>query len=91
MGYTKRSRNFCHNASRKINCDAKFWKMTAMKNDGKKIIMAKTVASSCAFPAQDYPETLPKWEPLGTFILCNDYAKAAFFSAMMSAGNMNKP
>ena len=56
----------------------------------QKIIMAKVMVLSCAFPAQDRPETLPKWEPLGTFILCNDYAKTAFFPAIMSAGNMNK-
>lgn len=52
-------------------------KRTAMKNDSQnhetKIMQhGKMVASSCALSAQDCPETLPKWEPLGTFILCND-------------------
>ena len=35
-GVNKRSRNFCQNVSRKINCAARFLKMTAMKNDNQK-------------------------------------------------------
>jgi hypothetical protein len=57
----------------------------------KKIVVAGVAVSSCVFSALDRPKTLPKWEPLGTFILCNDYAKTAFIRAIMSAGNMNKP
>jgi len=41
----------------------------------KKIIVAKVVASSCVFSALDRPQTLPKWEPLGKFELCNGLHK----------------
>jgi hypothetical protein len=45
-------------------------KMTA-----KKIIVAKAGGSSCVFSAPDCPETLPKWEPLEKFELCNGLHK----------------
>ncbi len=59
----------------KINCAAKLLKMTAMKNAAKKIIGAKVAVTSCAISAPDRRETLPKWEPLKKFMLCNGLHK----------------
>ena len=39
--------------------------------------VARAVDSFCAWLAQSCAEILPKWEPLGTFILCNDCTKGA--------------
>jgi hypothetical protein len=95
MGYT-RGVGFFVRMSVENKLSRQILKMTPMKNDSKTMkqksfSMADVVVSSCVFSALDRPKTLPKWEPLGTFILCNDYAKTAFFRAIMSAGNMNKP
>jgi len=57
----------------------------------KKIIVANVAVSSCVFSALDCPETLPKWEPLEKFELCNGLHKRAGISARMSDENINKP
>jgi len=45
------------------------------KNAAKKIIGAKVAVTSCAISAPDRRETLPKWEPLKKFMLCNGLHK----------------